>query len=495
MFPTSTFKGARRFDFKPSRRRRRGIAVVYIGALMVFLLMIASMTIDMGFLYRKSGQAQSAADAAALAGAWQMANGQGVVKADSQARVYAALPANGSYVYGVDGADVKTEYPAKDENGVVQNNWYRVTVSRPERTFFALALSSRSKYVVSATAVALYSIKAKMDIRGVGAYGSSGGKVNLSLFGPSGSYSGGDLYSTTLLDNGQPNPDNKNWKGYDFFVNVPSNVTNPQIDVYDPDCYNKDKIASVGNGRVDEIRLPNQSLSGFYADGTSPYSTVTQYTVYDDNGTPDNTADDIQLSQVKYGGAATDVGDVKAGVPVDNTWVSLIKNTNRIPADHNYRVNVLALSGSSENGYDLRAGPTLASNQSYNPDNGSTISANGAMCLNFNDSTTSQISLGQIPLGVAGGNASVTHFDTDVGSTSLNYTCSTLPTFNSPGNLGPADQRNGMSYRDTFGVPTNYTKIGTWYASYAAGANDTSTWKLEYSKSVPGSPGSIKLVR
>lgn len=491
MFPISTSNSARRFDFKAaSRQRRRGIAVIYVGALMIFLLMIASMVIDMGFLYRKRAQAQCAADAAALAGAWQMANSKGVIAADKAARDYAGAPANGGYVYGVNGADVQTEYSPKDENGVVQKNWYRVTVSRPERTFFALASSSKSKYDISATAFALYTIKAKMDIRGVGAYGSSGGQVNLSLFGPDGSYSGGDSYSTTRLDNGQPNPDNRNWNGYDFLVTVPSGITNPEVDVYDPDCYNRGRIGSVGSGRVDEIRKPDQTvISSFDGNGGSSYATVTQYTVYDDNGTPDYNGDDIQLNRATYGGTSN------ADIAADNTWVSLWKGARAADSKSNYRVNVKSLSGSSENGYDLRAGATLASNQAYNPNNGSSISANGAMCLNFNNSTTSQISLGQIPLGVAGGNASVTHFDTDVGSTTLNYTCSSLPSFNFVGNLGPDNQRNGLSYTDTFGVPANYTTLGTWYASYSAGANDTSTWGLEYSKSVPGSPGTIKLVR
>jgi len=478
---------ARRSPIFACSRRRRGIAVIYMCALMIFLLMVASMVIDMGFLYRQKSEAQRAADAAALAGAWQLANFRGQPAADAQAVKYAGLPENGGYVNGVNGATIKLEYPVKDESGVVQNNWYRVTITRPERTFFALAGSSKTKYDVIATATALYETNAPLDINGLGTYGATNSSVNICAFGPKARYDYGDAYSTTNLLNGNPNP-NYSPTGYDFLATVPQGTVKPEFDVMDPDCYDDigQDSANLGNGKIeyDQYRAPDGSTTAIY-NGVSTLD-VTRYSVYDDNGTPGNPNDDVLLGSATYGGTSA------ADIAANGNWVPIWIDTRsaRSTTNSNYRINVQTLSGSSNNGYNLRCGPQLTGTQQFNPNNGTTISADGKICLNFFQDGTVDVTLGTIPSQAAGGNLTINKFDTDVGATNITYTCSSLPGQSFPGVLAA----NGTFAADVLSLPASYTQ-GTWIAHYTAGHADTSCWSMAYSNSGPGSPGRIRLVR
>lgn len=482
-----------------SRQRRRGVAVVYVAALMIFMLVMASMVVDMGVLYRQQVRAQRAADAAALAGAFAMAHathgGNSVDQdyASSLARYYAALPENGGYSDGVKSATVQTNYPGfeivtlpnKTTQTLSHSNWYTVTITRPERTFFAWAATSDTTPTIIARASAKYTTNAPINISGLGTYGAAGTPVNLSLFGPQGHYSYGDCYSTQWLDNGvTPNP-NFNPNGYNFLVNVPSSMRNVQFDVYDPDCYNPNGVNS-GNGQYDELRQQNGADGRLNSNGTSPDATTTRYTLYDDNGTPSNLYDDVQLATMTYGGTSA------ADIAADSKWITMLtdRRTNRSKSNSNYRINVTPISGSSENGFNLRAGPSLTTGQAFNPSNGTSISADGHIPMNFNVDGDVNIALGTLPVEAAGGTMDIRKFDTDVNAKSIVYTCSSLPGKSWTGNLSG----NGTFTTDTIPIPSNYTP-GVWYATYTAGLGDTSVWDMSYSNSGPGSPGPIKLVR
>ena len=52
--------------------RRRAVSFVTTGVSLVMLLGMASLTVDVGMLYRARGEAQASADAAAMAGAWKL---------------------------------------------------------------------------------------------------------------------------------------------------------------------------------------------------------------------------------------------------------------------------------------------------------------------------------------------------------------------------------------------------------------------------------------
>lgn len=484
----SVSRGRARSLLPNPRGRRRGIAVIYSAALMIMLLMVASMVIDMGYLYRQRSEVQRAADAAALAGAWQLANFNGQSGADKEAARYAGMPDNGGYVNGVNGAIIKLESGVADENGVVQSNWYRVTISRPERTFFALASSSKSKYVVSATATALYETNAPLAINGLGTYGATNSSVNLCAFGPDARYDYGDAYSTKKLIGGAKN-NSYSPTGYDFLATVPNGTVNPEFDVMDPDCYDDigQDSAVVAGGKIeyDQYRAPDGSTT----DNVGGVSTldVTRYSVYDDNGTPGNPNDDgPPIGSVTYGGTSA------ADKAANGNWTPICIDTRgtRNKTNSNYRINVQTLSGSSNNGYNLRCGPQLTGSQVFNPNNGTSISADGKICLNFFQDGTVDVTLGTIPTQAAGGNLTINKFDTDVGATNINYTCSSLSGPPIQGTLAA----NGTFAPDVIPLPKTYT-TGTWVAHYTAGHSDTSCWSMSYSNSGPGSPGNIRLVR
>ncbi|RYX84360.1 hypothetical protein EON83_10635 [bacterium] len=457
-----------------TRTRRRGVVAVYTALFMVVLLGVAAIVVDMGALYRRRIIAQRCADAAALAGAWQLAHFQAKPYADTMAKYYASLPENGGYVDGTNSAAVTVEYPAKDESGVTRNNWYRITVRRPEKTFFAS--SFRRNAEIAATATAIYTTLAPINIKGLGTYGTAPGPVNLSVFGPNGRYGYGDCYSTKYLNDGvSKNPD-YNPKGYDFLITVPKTYKGTTLEIYDPDCYNPNGPDS-GNGQVDEYRKQNGDT------GTVLDATVTQYALYDDHGTPNNPDDDgLPIAIKSYG----------ADITTDGKWVNFYTGDRSLLPNSNFRLNVVSTAGSSENGFDLRIGPTRTGSQAFDPNNGTAIAADGHLPMNFNQSGTVKIALGTLPVEAAGGTVDIRKFDTDVGAKSITYSCSSLPGYVFPAGTLSAD---GKFATDTLNVPASYTTAGTWYAEYQAGTGDTSVWDMSYSNAGPGRPGTIKLIR
>ena len=440
-----------------------------------------AITLDYGYLQLKRQQVQEAADASALAGAWYLANYSGSVVADTQARAYASLPANGAYTQGVKGAKVVITYPAKDEANIVHNNWFRVDIVRPEPTFFAM-FYGRSTVNVGATATALYETLAEFDINGAGDYGVAPGPTNLSLFGPNGFYNNGDCYSVTKLPSGQPNPLNSNWTGYDFAVRIPSTITNASLEIFDPDCYNAGGSTEASYPTaIDEYRNASGGASTAVSDRTT-----TKYTLWYDNNTPSNPLDDVLVATKSWGSDST----------TDMKWVSAFEFDRSSTAykNGNFRLNVISTAGASENGFDLRVGKKRTALETFNADNGTAIKAMGHLPINFNQSGTTDIALGKIPTIAAGGTLSIRKFDTDINAKDIEYRADTLTAAQNAALPHGVLSANGTFTTDVLTVPTSYTE-GTWYAKYQAGVQDTSVWDMSYSNSGPGKPGGIKLIR
>lgn len=469
-----------------ARGRRRGVAMVYTAGAILLITGVAAYSIDMSWLYSRKAVAQKAADAAALAGAWQLANFH-PNDANGQAYYYAALPENGGYNTANAGTSVTIEYPARDvEANVVRSNWYRVTVKRPEPTFFAAIFGARFKNVtIGASATALYETLAELDINGGGTYGKAPGNVNLSLFGPDGNYNNGDCYSVMKLPNGQPNP-LYTGKGYDFAVNLNATMrgkSTAYFQIFDPDCYNASGANADGVNAVDEYRGSGE--------GTTTYrdATTTRYRLYYDNETPYNPNDDILVKDTSWGNVSS----------TDLIWNDFASFNPNEYGSGNFRINVLSTAGGSENGFDLRVNdkPALSRTSQRNgydnftTNNGSSIVAQGHMPMNFNSSGTVTITLGTVPVQAANGQLQIRKFDTDVGAKSIVYRCSTLPDKTWNGTLAS----NGTFSTDTIQVPSNYNTAGVWTATYQAGLGDTSVWDMSYSNYGPGKPGGIRLVR
>lgn len=463
-----------RRNWRSRRYRRRGVALVYMALGLTAFIACAALAVDIGSLYRRRSEAQKAADAAALAGAYQFATFQATsgnpAYAHSMAQYYARI--NG-YRDDLGQATVITTYPVP---GRATNN-FRVRVMREEPLFFAQIFRLRTR-PVSASATALYTTLAPMSITGGGQYGQPNGPTSLSMFGPDGFYNNGDYISVRTLANGAANPDYTG-RGYDFAVNIPSGFGTTDFEIFDPDCYNAGGVAdALANVRVDELRTPDGGA------GDSGDATTTRYRLYYDNGTPDNYSDDVLVNLTSGGTADKSYGNTSS---TDMQWADVFRfNRNNYGAG-NFRLNATSTAGSSENGFNLRVNKA---NQTFNANNGTSISATGHLPMNFNQGGNATITLGFVPTQAAGGTLEIRKFDTDVGAQTVVYRCDSLPGMTFNGVLSG----QGAFTTDTITLPANYTG-GNWTATYTAGAQDTSVWEMSYNNSGPGRPGRIKLVQ
>jgi Flp pilus assembly protein TadG len=472
---------------------RRGVVIVYVALCLVVFMGMAGIAVDVSMLYQKRAKAQRAADAAALAGAIQLADGKTKAQADTAANSVAV--ANGYNTSG--NATLVSTYPAyNDTTARMDPSWYQVRLARTEPLFFMAVLGFRN-IAVGAPATALFQQPGSISIVPVGQQYGANGNMMLSVFGPYANKEWGDAYSTLYHDpvtaayvpgatDGAANSD-YNPNGYDFLIQIPNNYaslngTNQvMVELFDPDSYNAGGTTSPnGTTRVDEIWT---STHGGISD------TTTQYSLYYTNDTA-ITTDDILLGTTSYGN--TSATDMKWVSPTgftfditDSRW-----GTNEFDANA-FRVNVKTTNGSSENGFNLRAGPVHAATMtqaqwtSAYQNNGTTIKAQGKMNINFMTNTTVQISLGYVPAGAT--SVTIDRFDTDVGSTSVTY------------NDGSTTRTgvltaNGQHLPDTYTLPANYPG-GTWTASYAAGTQDTSSWSMYYSGPPTTQPGHVRLIR
>lgn len=480
----SRFKASKiHSPFHQSRARRRGVAVVYTALGLVALLGAGAITLDFSVLQSKRIQAQKAADAAALAGAIQLSRLETLAVAEHSARTYAQAAVNGSYTDGWRGDKVTITYPALDDAGQPRSNWYRVDLSRNEPTFFA-KIFNRGQVRVGTFAVAQFQAMGTPPAGDPAFYGQSDGPTNLALFGPDARYSNGDRYSARTLNDGTANPD-YNGKGYDFRILVPDNITRIWFEVFDPDCYNNTTEpgavteANYAYKRVDEYRAPGGGSSTNEA-----HRTTTRFTLYWDKNTPDDISDDQEIGQVTYGGTSD------ADKAADFQWNTLFNIRRSDYPDGDFRMNVTTISGSSENGFLIRAGKSRRSGEEFNSNNGTKVNADGRIPINFNQSGSTTISMGLIPTSAAGGSVTFTNFDTDINDGRLiTFRCDSLPGQEFPGKLS----RNGEWVDNQINLPANYT-AGTWTATYEANVQDTTVWELAHT-GMEGRPGSVKLVR
>lgn len=473
-----------RFRRSDPRARKRGVVIVYVTLGLIVFLGMAGLAVDVSHLHSKRAKVQRAADAAALAGAVQLALGRDRTAADTAARMVAT--ANGYNTSG--NATFTSTYPVPG-----YANWYQVRLIRTEPLFFMAALGFRNTNV-GAPATALFEQPAEMGIYPVGQQYGATGRMNLSVFGPDARKSYGDAYSVRRHDsesaafvlgasNGSANEDYTS-SGYNFFVKIPSNFSSNArnndrdvwVEVFDPDCYNNGGVDADGINRVDEIRP--------YGNYTT--TTTTKYTLLFTNGTAD-TSDDIELGTGSYGGSsATDMQWVRPnGFQInldDPRWGNLAHSPTA------FRVNVQSTAGTSENGFLLRAGESRddpGDSPTFNSNNGTSLVAQGKIPINFNQSGSVTVNLGYVPAGA--NRVTIDKFDTDVGAQSVTYNDG-LTTYTGVLSL------NAQHRADVFTLPANYPGR-SWTATYNAGQQDTSSWSMYYSGPPNNQPGIVKLIR
>lgn len=500
-----------------SSKRRQGTVIVYVALSLVVLLGAAGLSIDASNLYLQRNKAQTAADASALAGALILMGGGDKAAADTRAEAIAK--AN-----GFDSAKNATFSSVINPTG---NNptYYQVSVTKPAPVFFMAIFGWRYK-TIGAPATATYEVPVDIDINGGGEYGKNG-PVTLSMFGPYAQHTYGDCYSPIYLQNNTPNPlyQTVGQYGYDFNISIPkdyatTNGTNKvDVQIFDPDTYNGNGSANaVKNESVDEIRQPqNKNPKKATIDGTANFdkdNTTTRYRLYDTKGTP-QTSDDELIAEATYGDDPST--DMKWVTPdgfqfkiTDPRWASRFAESGTNPV--NFRMNIKTINGSSENGFNLRAGPTFNKTRvkngvtqyrykapgdsklkwhddlpTFNPKNGTNITATGRIPMNFNSSGTATIALGTV--GATATKVTITKFDTDVGvnQNSITY-------YDTNGNSWPGVLSAGDKWETDTILLNNYPG-GDWSATYKAGTGDTSVWDMSYEGPSLSTPGGVRLVK
>lgn len=492
--------------------RRRGSVIVYVALALVVLLGSAGMAIDASSLYLQRDKAQRAADAAALAGAVQLRDGH-----DSNADAAAEQEAANNGYGNSDGATVT---PKLDPNGDDPYD-YRVYVSKPVPLFFMAIFGMRFK-TIGASATATYEVASQVSINGALDYGTGTGPYTISQFGPWGEFNNGDCYDTKYLENGTPNPlyqptgttlDPTGQGGYNYNIAIPANYASVNgtsmvdLELYDP-------YTSGSNSQMDEYRTP------VAADPDKPVHDwdTTLFRLYPPAGSPH---DNVAIAIATCGETATTGSDncgSSSSKPL--TWItptgfSFDASSYLTNGAANFRLNVETIDGSSENGYELRAGPPLPTVIStrtrngvqqykyiangtttaawynnapaFNQNNGTNITATGHIEINFDQTGTSQVRMGYVPAGAT--SVTITKFDTDVGAQSISYE-------DDKGNTWPGvlNKGNGAFSTDTFNLGNGYAG-GNWIVDYTAGASDTSVWNMSYTGPSLTNNGYVHLVK
>lgn len=451
------------------RARRRGVSMYLFVLAFPMMIGVLGIVIDLGNLYSKRAQAQRAADSAAIAGALE----ESPSSVTSRAKEYAAL--NG-YQDGVNGATVQVTNDIG--NGT---NDVRVVVSRAEAVYFAPILegflkatgqsqtAAQFSRIVSAEGTATQTVSLPLGLGGIyGIADPSRSPVNNSVFGPDANYNFGDAYSPRFLQDGKTaNPFYEENGGVgEYGINISSEYlgkySNVELQIYDPDCYD-------GPNGYDEIRSPNSAIRPV---PTGPQQTVTQYQLIDpDGGT---------VATVTYGNDQNS----------DGKWITPAGFKFTPTKAGKYTLRVKTLSGSSENGFQLRAGPSQGAtkpddewNNTYGDKGGTSpndvavpIDATDHLQLNFTKNGKVKFRLGYVSDEQRGKTITVSKFDVDGGSASIVYTCDTLPGRKFNGVI--PNNGDGVWSKDNIRVPDGYTG-GNWYAEYASSKGDSSTWTLD----------------
>jgi hypothetical protein len=410
------------------------------------IMLLGGMVVDVARINMVKQRLKRACDAAALAGVRLLPN-----QNDAEAMALDYMARNG-YPNGSGGAAVTTAIDPYGDNP----NWFRVTISYPFKFSFGslFGLTQRNLTVYS---TAQYNTTLPISINLFGVYGQDNPKSTLAIRGHDTLYEHGDPRATETYDNGDPNP-LYDPKGYNYRLYVPANyaalngTSMMKVELWDPDSYGD--YDSSGSG------------------------TYTTYTLYRPDSTPKNYNDDVQIASYTYGSSRTYSGkwNSPSGFTIDTA----------VYGSGIYRMNVKVSSGYNANGFTLRAGPT--DDSVFNSDNGTKIMSDGPILIRFNTTGSVVMELGNVPASAAGSNLHIKKFDTDIGSTQITYTCSTL-TGSWSGDLGG----NAEWTEDIIALPNNYAG-GTWYASYYAGITDVSYWELWYEGINEEETGSIYLV-
>ena len=452
---------------------------------------VCAIVVDEGYWFYRKAEMQRATDAATMAGAGALISGDqstAVARSRSQALKYAQIN-------GFAEADPKVKVAL--HNNVAEKT-FSVTITRPEPTFFGSVFGTRAVNLVT-TAVASYNRPTRVLIPVTGGnYGLNNGPINLGIYGPDQITNRGDLYSARYTTDTQglivPNPDYRP-EGYSFAITLSpqfgSNTATLQL--YDADSFDSGADLTADDKVWDEgthVRYgPNGSGYGALGAGNL---TVTRYTLYADSGTPFDPSDDTLINSLDVGNDQNYDRQWKDAF----TWrVDTYRNAR---PNVNFRMAAQTISGSTENGFNVRVvrpGETDATFENGGG-NGSSVSAIGDIPVNFGKNGLGEVSLGYVPAGAT--QVRIDHFDSDVGVTAGTqieylYENNGVTSQTYPGNSLLGAAADNVTETDTIDL-SGYTG-GFWKAIYNAGGSDNTTWRLSYDGPPTDTPGSIRLIR
>ena len=440
-----------------------GQAIIIISIMVTLLFVVGALVLDVGNMDSERAAMQAASDAAALAGAEYLPDTDAAREAALQ------MAQENGYVVGEHGVVEIQTIPNPDG---AHPSRYLVIIKKRVVHSLAQVIGLRNS-VVTTHALATRTVNLPLKITGGGRYGFTDVQ-NPAQFGPYARYSYGDAYSTMYLDDGTPNPQYEPG-GYDYAIMIPADYESRngtsilRVEIFDPETWNVGNAPNAGPGKIDEIRYNPPGVPR-----PTHVRTTTRYRLY----APDNTL----IAEATYGPETTSATDQKWITPTGfqfdlNSYIESGEAAQ-------FRLNVKTIDGSSENGYNLRAGPPTGT---FDPDNGTEILAIGRLPTNFNVSGTIRIDFGIIPELEYGGKIYVRKFDTDVGAKTITYRDKLGNSW--PGLLAS----NGTFVTDTIDLPNGYPG-SVLDVEYVAGSQDTSVWEMYYEGLVAGQPGDIRLI-
>ncbi len=449
----------------------QGQALVLVALAFIPILMMVGLVVDLGLLYMSKAQLQRAVDAAALS-ASETFYTPGVDATEKAAQFLA------SNLIGVPPSTLTCSVTVGTPP---DTNQLTVSATRRVNTLIMSIVPALSTVTVGAQATAVLDSFAEVPLHPDlnSAQPGKTGMVNPSVFGPGAKYDYGDAYSPDNLPSGATNPDHSRQPyGYLFRISVPPNYitstgsSHLKIELFDPDCYNMDvphyldpptnhvvnpdydsghtnradayiKLDYYGPGwhkyfRVDEIRSPSPAGSPTW---DTAYVTTTQYTLWHfrtDLVNLNPFADPATLSDLP-GGAYVARATYGNDSSTDLKWVappgftvnlsSFPQETSENGGGWSFYLYVQSISGSSENGFDIRSGPpgqdeeadaNDQQNHSWNT-GGTMIFARRSYPWNNNASANFTVYLTQVPESAAGTTLLVRHFDNDYDQHTIPY--------------------------------------------------------------------------
>lgn len=450
------------------------------------------LVIDLGRLNARRAQAQRAVDAAALAGA--QVSGTDNSNVVPKALYYADL--NGFSAGRGDTVTVTANYDSAVNGGAANTNTVRVKIKHSEPVYFAPVMETLLSFlgwsqgaaqfsrVVGIQAVARKFVYLPMSTGGnYGIASGQDGFITNIINGPFARYNDADPWSTRWLLDGSPNPRYAETSGFSNFTMKISDDWKTKfpdgkayVQIFDPDSRNATSnefdLYVRRNTRIPDPPPSDPLVKTKYeilkADALGNLTPITSAT-YGGNSTADI---DANMKWVTPDGFAIDL----------NQWG---------PGD--YRVRVSSLDGWTCNDYALRAGPvgglTMDEhtwNDTYGDKLGTApanvyapMQADGRLMIGFRSNGTAQLKLGYLGPEFAGRTVTVSHFDLDINSQSVNYVVDSLSGVTFPGVI--PDSPDGKWSSDTITLPVDF-KGGNLAAQYAAGVSsagyDGSSWEL-----------------